>query len=46
MSDDKRQPARRSEEERRKRFGWTGDDVLHLQIDGADIKSTPPPKAD
>lgn len=32
----------RPPEERRQRFGWVDDDVLHLQIDGENLKSTPP----
>lgn len=32
---------RRPEEERRRRFAWDGDDVLHLEIDGQDVKSSP-----
>lgn len=30
---------KRSEEEQRRRFGWSDDDVLHLEINGKKIKS-------
>jgi len=33
-------------EERRRRFAWVDDDVLHLEVDGEDVKSTPPDKQD
>lgn len=31
----------RPAEERRRRFAWVDDDVLHLKIDGEDVKSSP-----
>ena len=31
----------RPEEERRQRFSWDGDDLLHLEIDGQDVRSAP-----
>jgi hypothetical protein len=44
MSDRKKDPVptKRPLEERRRRFGWVGDDVLHLEIDGEKVQSTPP----
>jgi hypothetical protein len=43
---EKKESGERPAEERRRRFSWEDDDVLHLQIEGKDIRSTPPPKSD
>jgi hypothetical protein len=37
------EPLTRPEEERRQRFSWDGDDILHLEIDGQNVRSAPKP---